>query len=118
MPIKNYNFKFSFTAENVPLRKYSSDHEIMIKVDAVLIFPDLAGAYIDASYILEAFDKLGFPNPVFSYNKISSSKDITFSEFRKEFELTDPFGIQIIKDPDLGYWLNLNSPRDVILKKR
>lgn len=118
MAIKNYDFKFIFTAENVPLRKYPTDHEIMIRINATLIFPDLAGDYVNINYILEEFEKIGFSNPVFSYDKISSSKDITFSEFMKEFELVDSFGVQIIKDPDLGYWLNFNSPRDVIPKKR
>lgn len=118
MSIKNYDFKFIFTAENVPLRKYPTDHEIMIRINATLVFPDLAGAYVDVSYIYEAFEKLGFSNITFSYNKISSTRDITLSEFMKEFELVDSFGVQIIKDPDLGYWLNFNSPRDVIPKKR
>ena len=119
MSIKNYNFKFIFTAENAPTCNYSTDHEIMIRINTVLIFPDLAGEYIDISYILEEFERLGLENPVFMYDKIFASKDITLSEFIKEWEPDDPFGIQIIKDDSLGgYRLNFNSPRDVIPKKR
>lgn len=118
MSIKNFDFKFVFTAENVQLRKYPSDHEIMIRIKTTLIFPDLAGEYLNINYILEAFEKLGFSNPIFMYDRIYAEKDVTFSEFVKEWEPDDPFGIQIMKDPDLGYWLNFNSPRDVTPKKR
>ena len=119
MSIKNYDFKFIFTAENAPLDKYSTDHEIMIRINAILILPDLAGDYVDINYILEEFERQGLENPVFMYDKIFASKDITLSEFIKEWEPDDPFGIQIIKSPDFGgYRLNFNSPRDVIPKKR
>ena len=117
MSIKNYDFKFIYTAENSS-NLYSSDHEIMIRINAILVLPDLAGGYMDVSYIYEAFEKLGLENPNFSYNKISASKDITLSEFMRDWEPDDPFGIQIMKDSDFGYRLNFNSPRDVIPKKR
>ena len=117
MSIKNYNFKFVFTAENnsniCPI-----DHEIMIRIKATLIFPDLAGDYVNINYILEAFEKIGFSNPVFMYDKISSSKDITLSEFMRDWEPDDPFGLQLTYYRDRGYLFNLHSPRDVIPKKR
>ena len=117
MTIKNFNFKFIYTAENSS-NLYSSDHEIMIRINAILVLPDLAGGYMDVSYIYEAFEKLGFSDPIFSYNKISASRDISLSEFIKNWEPDDPFGIQIMKDSDFGHRLNFNSPRDVIPKKR
>ena len=119
MAIKNFNFKFDFTAVNEEDRHHHVYDEIVIRLDATLIMPDTAGQYIDINYILEAFEKIGFSNPIFRYGKIEATKEIRFSEFCREWEILDPFGIQVIKDSDLGgYHLNFNTPRDVIPKKR
>lgn len=117
MAIRDYNLKFVFTAENDD-HPHHDDDEIIVVINAYLIPPDTAGEHVDIGVIIDAFERIGFPRPIFKYGKISSTKEISFSEFVKEWELADPFGLQLIHNKDCGYSFNLYTPRDVIPKKR
>ena len=118
MAIRECNFKFDFTAVNEDERPHYDNDEIVIRLDATLIMSDTAGEYVDISYVLEAFKRIGFPEPVFKYGNISATKEIKFSEFLKEWEIMDTFGLQLTYYKDKGYLFNLYTPRDVIPKKR